>query len=449
MAMTSRRPRLQPLTPGPGSRRDTLRGLGAVLAAGSAGLVQGCATPASSTSTRSDAFSFREGIGARDTGPLMDRLADPTGRFPTAWRTNWWQPSHSVDAFSRLDTLFDSAISPRGEYSHALARAPREPDITWGGSRVLGTGRFALDDYLSRNPVTGLLIAKDDTILVERYQYSRSQTQRFTSFSMAKTLIALLVGCALEDGRLRALDDPAERYAKALSGSAYGSTPIRHLLTMSSGIRFREDYDGNDDSARLSRATLGGQTTSSAAAATQFDERIAAPGERWYYASADTYVLALALRAAIDEPIARYFSRRIWQPLGAQADASWLIDRSGQELGYMGFSATLRDYARLGLMLAHGGTVRGRALLDRSWIGEMIRMRFQPAQTGRWYGYGYQTWIFPAGTPGFALLGVRGQAMMIDPASRTVMVNTAVRPLARDPAGAETVSLWQSLTRRL
>ena len=64
-------------------------------------------------------------------------------------------------------------------------------------------------------------------------------------------------------------------------------------------------------------------------------------------------------------------------------------------------------------------------------------------------GYGYQTWIFPAGTPGFALLGVRGQAMMIDPASRTVMVNTAVRPLARDPAGAETVSLWQSLTRRL
>ena len=94
---------------------------------------------------------------------------------------------------------------------------------------------------------------------------------------------------------------------------------------------------------QLSRATLGRMTPGGAAAVRAFNQRIAAPGARWYYASAETYILALVLRAALGRSLASYFQDRIWRPIGAEAPASWLIDASGCELGYSGFHAVLRD----------------------------------------------------------------------------------------------------------
>ena len=388
-------------------------------------------------------FSFRNGIGYKASGPVHQPASADGLTYPRAERSNWWQPAYSVDSFSRLDDIWPSHNVRHGHTS-ALPRRKFEPELRYTSVGLMGGSVQTLDGYFSKNPVTGLLLVKDGQIIVERYQYGRTDRQRMTSFSMAKTLVAMMVGLAVQEGRIRSIDDKAEVYVKNLKGTAYGETPLRHLLTMSSGVQFREEYDGNDDSARLSRATFGGQTAGGVEATKLFDLRIAAPGERWSYASSETYVLALVLRAAIGRPLADYFSEKIWIPIGAEADASFLIDASGNEIGYMGFNAVLRDYARLGVMMAQQGRYKDRQVIPLAWWREMTRAHFTPAQTGRWFGYGFQTWIFPANDGSFAFLGVRGQSLFVDPVNRLVLVQTAVRPLARDPGGADTTALWRA-----
>lgn len=378
-------------------------------------------------------------------GPNMTLYATADGRYPRADRSNWFQPAYSVDGFSRLDEIFPARVVARPGAASPWRRAAREPAITYAAPPALGGRQYDIDGYMSRNPTTGLLVAVGDTIHVERYQYGRTDTQRMVSFSMAKTICALLVGLAVHDGAIASIDDPAETYATALKGSEYGRTPIRHLLTMSSGVRFREDYDGADDVALLTRAVMYGP--GGAGAVRQFSTRDHAPGRHWYYASAETQVLGLVLRAAIKRPLTDYLSERIWQPIGAEADASWVVDRTGQETTYANFSAVLRDYARLGMLLANGGKSGDRQIVPADWLREMTRAQFSGTQTGRWFGYGFQTWIFPENDGSFALLGVRGQAIFVDPARRLVMVHTAVRADSRDPGGAETTALWRGLRR--
>lgn len=393
----------------------------------------------------------------RTSGPAFDSgganistySAPGSNSFPRADRSNWWRASHSVDSFSRLDDIWRANVVRRPPLPSAWKRPAMEPAISYQGAPQVGAGRYDIDQYLKRNPTTALAVVQGDAILVERYRYGRRDTSRMTSFSMAKTILAMLVGVAVDEGLIASIEDHAELYVPGLAGSEYGRTPLRHLLTMSSGVDFREDYDGTDDSSRLSRATFVGQSSGGAEAARLFNRRGAEPGRRWHYASAETYVIALVLRAAIGRPIADYLSEKIWQPMGAEADATWLVEATGTEVGYTGFNAVLRDYARLGRLLADGGRAGGRQLVPEVWLQEMTGAHFSGAQTGRWYGYGFQTWVFPDNDGSFALLGVRGQCIFVDPARRLVLVHLAVRPDARDPGGADTTALWRGVKSSL
>ncbi|TMI96231.1 MAG: serine hydrolase, partial [Bacillati bacterium ANGP1] len=188
---------------------------------------------------------------------------------------------------------------------------------------------------------------------VERYQYDRHDRDRFTSWSMAKTVTAMLMGIAIAEGRIRSVAEPAAAYVPALEGTEYGRTSLRHLLQMSSGVRFLEDYSPNDDVMKLARATFAQRGEGGAAAVMPFNERLVPSGTRFYYASVETEVLGLVLRSATGRPVTTYLEEKIWQPMGAEADATWLVDRSGQEATFCCINAVLRDYARLGLLLAH------------------------------------------------------------------------------------------------
>jgi CubicO group peptidase (beta-lactamase class C family) len=377
-------------------------------------------------------------------GPDLARYATSAGGYATASRANWWQPGYSVDGFSRLDAIWPAARVAGAAVPAPWRRAPAEPQIVYEAPRPLGGGRHDVAGFMARNPTTGLLIARGDTILVERYGYARHDRHRLTSFSMAKTIAAMLLGIAHADGAIASLEDPASRYVPDLAGTGYGDTPLRHLLTMSSGIAFRETYDRNDDVALLARATIGQQGRGGAQAVRPFDTREAPPGARWSYASAETQVLGLVLRAAIGRPIAAYMQERVWQPIGAEADASWLLDRSGQEIVFSFFNAVLRDYARFAMLLARGGAVDGRSVIPAAWIREATHAHVPLARTGRGLGYGFQTWVLPEGDGSFAFLGVRGQAILVDPRRELVLVHTAVRPEARDPGNAETFALWRA-----
>ena len=353
-----------------------------------------------------------------------------------------------VGLVSRFDEIFPARKVARGAEVRPLKRAASEPAIHYRYQSQAAS----LDDYLSRNRTTGLLILKGDTILAERYQYDRLPGQRMLSYSMAKTIVAMLVGIALSEGKVQSLDDRAETYVAELKGTPYGETPIRHLLTMSSGVRFTEVYSGNDDVATLSRLSVGGQSDGGAATVMPFRTRDRPPGERFHYSSAETQVLGLVLRAATGKPLAEYLSEKIWQPMGAEADASWIIDKGGYEAAYFGFNATVRDYARLGMLLANDGALDGRQIIPADWVRAATTppaKQFEPGQTGSLYGYGYQTWIIPSGKERqFMLRGLRGQGVFVDPKSKLVMVHTAAGDVGEAGMG-ERIALWSGVVKSL
>ena len=304
----------------------------------------------------------------------------------------------------------------------------------------------SLDDYLARHPATGLLIAKGSTILVERYQYGRRDTDRFVSQSMAKTITAMLFGLAVRDGKIRSLDDRAQDYVPALKGGAYGETSLRALLTMSSGVPWTETYGPDDDNARFGRALFTRGMPGAATLLRAYTNREVPEGTRFHYASSETEVLGLVLAAATGQRLTDFASQRLWKPMGAEADAQWSVDRKGDVLGYCCFSARLRDYARLGVLLANDGG----GVIPASWVVEATSASADswraPRKATPFWGYGYQTWLLPARERMFALRGIHGQAMFVDPASKLVLVHTAVRLKAsNDPAAEELTTLWYAL----
>jgi CubicO group peptidase (beta-lactamase class C family) len=336
-----------------------------------------------------------------------------------------------IATVSRVDEIFPARKVAKGPETMPLKRAAAEPKLTY--SHTFGTS--TLDEYLQRNRTTGLLVLKDDTIFFERYQYDRKPEQRMASYSMAKTIVAMLFGIALQEGRIKSLDDLAEAYVPELKGHPYGATPLRHLLSMSSGVRFSANYGGNDDVATLGRLTYGRQSEGGPASVLPFDDRVRQPGEVFSYASAETQVLGLVVRAATGKTLAEYASEKIWQPMGAEADASWLIDKGGYEMAYAAFNATLRDYARLGMLLANDGMLGGKQIIPASWVRAATTPpapQFRPGQAHSYFGYGYQTWIFPGEARRFVLRGLRGQLVCVDPQTKVVVVHTAARETSGD-----------------
>jgi CubicO group peptidase (beta-lactamase class C family) len=388
--------------------------------------------------------SFLVAVGAF-AAPDEDALGKAEG-YPICPQSVRPETRCLVGLVSRFDEVFPARKVARGAAVLPLKRAAVEPVLRY----TYGSQSSGLDDYLSRNRTTGLLILKGDTILAERYQYDRKPEQRMTSYSMAKTIVAMLVGVALSEGKIQSLDDRAEKYVVALTGTPYGETPIRHLLTMSSGVRFTEIYTGSDDVATLSRRSLLGESDGGAATVMPFRTRDRAPGERFHYSSAETQVLGLVLRMATGTPLAEYLSEKIWRPMGAEADASWIIDKGGYEVAYIGVNATVRDYARLGMLLANDGTLDGRPIIPGGWVREATTPsgdQFEAGQTGTSFGYGYQTWILPGAERQFVLRGLRGQAVFVDPKSKLVMVHTAARDVF--DAGREMVLLWRGIVQSL
>ena len=367
--------------------------------------------------------------------------------YPKGDRATFGQIGSLVGSHSHLDEIFKSRRVHKASTAARLVRVA-EPPITW---RYKGA-ELSLDDYLARNPTTGLLVAQGDTILVERYQYDRTDRDRLTSWSMAKTVTAMLIGIAVEERFIRSIDDPAAAYVPELDGTEYGRTSLRHLLQMSSGVRFTEEYSGTDDISRLSANTyrLGGPGGPSAV--TSFNERAAPAGTRFSYSSAETQVLGLVLTRATGGPVAEYLEQRVWQPMGAEADATWLVDNSGQEVTYCGLNAVLRDYARLGLLLAHDGHWRGQQIIPSAWLMDATtadQPYLRPGVATPVFGYGYQTWIVPVERRMFLLWGIRGQRIIVDPRSRLVIVNTAVHQQATDLRALEEMwSFWWAFVKR-
>jgi CubicO group peptidase (beta-lactamase class C family) len=175
---------------------------------------------------------------------------------------------------------------------------------------------------------------------------------------MTKSIMGMLVGIAIADGAIGSVDDVPQRYVPGFKGSEYGRTPIRDLLHMSSGVEFGEEREGGRDLNRLWRDMVLGTgmfQRGTLDSITQFNHRIAAPGTRFHYASIEPDVLGALLHHVLGRSLSDYLQDKLWHPIGAEADATWLVDAQGIEVAHFGFSAVLRDYARIGRLLAMDG----------------------------------------------------------------------------------------------
>jgi CubicO group peptidase (beta-lactamase class C family) len=388
--------------------------------------------------------------------PDEDRLGKAQGYplAPSAARIH--EAQYIVGAFSGMDRISPSCDLAPADKPAPLKTAEKEADVRYR----FRNHDYTLADYMEHQRATAVLIVQDGVILAEHYGYDRTRDMRMLSNSMAKTLVALAIGKALEDGSLRSLDDRVDQYVPDLAGTLYGGTRIVDLLRMASGAKYVEDYTPTDDRARfLKTAAKQGVL----AAAAQVNERADAPGTRFNYAGAQTEVLALVLQAATHRSLCDFVDDKLWKPMGAEAKATYLLRQSdGSAFAQGGFNATARDYARLGSMLANDGVVQGRQVVPRDFLLDMTDAArqpdaFRPGQMtyhgSRYYGYGFQVWLLPGQARRFVLLGVHGQAIYVDPQSRLTMVHLAVGQDAAGDAsgahlGAERDALWRSVVDR-
>lgn len=350
--------------------------------------------------------------------------------YPVGTRDNWYLDPYRVGSWSALDRVpgIETRAVARSSEARPLPRAAQPPALRYRFENV----DYTLTDYLERQRATGLLVLKNGEVVAEHYRYGRTEDARFLSFSMAKSVVSLLVGQAKARGLVASLDDAAEKYAAELRGSPYGATTLRQLLRMSSGLTFTERYDGRDDVARLARAGAGipGAGTTREVLRS-VGARHAPPGEKFVYASAETEVLGRALAGATGKTIAQLTAEWLWQPMGAENAAFWRLAADGHEMAYSGFNASLRDWGRLGLLLANDGRVGAAQVVPREYLLEATDPArqppaFRPRTATPFYGYGYQFWLLPFGERTFVMQGVHGQAVYVQPASGIVMVVTSV-----------------------
>jgi len=391
--------------------------------------------------------------------PDEEKLGKNSG-YPVGTAGNWYyDESVRVGSFTHqaeIPGLFRAGKPHLLQASQNVMRlrtAERAPDYRWDLAETRG---LTVDDYLARQRIMGLLIVKDGVIQVERYQYARKPSDLFTSQSMAKSITALAIGYALDEGKIASLDDSAERYAPALRGTLFGETSIRNLLRMGSGIRYSQTYDGTGDTKRFSDAVARAGIE---AGARLFMARETEPGTRFYYASPHSAMLAAVLRGATGASLSDYLTPRLWQAIGAETPALWSVDKTGLELGFGNFNATLQDYARLGIVLANDGVrpddASAKQIVPREFLLEATDWRrqpeaFRPRNATPSLGYGYQFWLYPGAPRRFILLGVYGQSIFVDPSLRLVIVQTGANATAQ--AGDNTLArerdaFWRGVVR--
>jgi CubicO group peptidase (beta-lactamase class C family) len=377
--------------------------------------------------------------------------------YPLGTAATWYNNPYRVGAWSAMDKVpgvLTRGVA-RGQQVSALPRAAQPPAINY---RYRNIG-YTLAEYLERQRATGLLVLKNGEIVAEHYRYGRKDDARFISFSMAKSVTALLVGQAHARGLIASLDDPAEKYVTALAGSPYGATTVRQLLRMSSGLTFTERYDGTDDISRLSRAGAGAPGAGSPVDVLRsITARHTAAGEKFVYASAETDVLGRVLVAATGKNMAELTSEWLWKPMGAEHDAFWRISADGQEQSYGAFNASLRDWGRLGLLLINDGKVGAQQVVPQDYVLEATDparqpAAFKPRKATPYFGYGYQFWLMPMRERTFAMQGIHGQAVYMQPSSGVVMVLTSVWESASGRQDAqpyeERDALWRGVLQSL
>jgi len=280
---------------------------------------------------------------------------------------------------------------------------------------------------LEKNKSVAFLIIKDDSIRYEQYWESYDQSSLSNSFSMAKSFVSVLIGIALDEGKIKSLDEPVGNYIPHFKEGRNATLTIRQVLMMSAGLNWEESY------SNIFSVTTEAYYGTNLAKLVDNMQVVSEPGKKFDYMSGNTLVLGMIVEKATGMKLADYASEKLWKPMGATHAAEWSLDhKDGLEKAYCCFYTNARDFARFGKLYLDSGAWNGKQLISRDYV----RQSLTPASldfTGNEINcYGYQWWITEEkGHHIFYCRGLGGQYIVVIPDKKIIFVRLGHK---REPA---------------
>lgn len=341
------------------------------------------------------------GAGAQEQGPAAPtaRLTQPPARDMADLEVLFWSDAQRAERFRAMEQWFAGHEVPAAATPRALPK----------GAPLDAALEAELKTIMAETGTAGIMVLEDGHVRFEAYNLDLAPEDRWTSFSVAKSFTSTLLGAAVKDGFIASLDDPVTKYIPGLAGSAYEGVTVRQIATMTSGVRWNEDYtDPNSDVAQMNRFVVEYGPEAIVAQMRQLP-REAEPSAKWVYKTGETNLIGVLVENAVGKPLAEYAKAKIVDPAGFAGGLFWMVDPRGGNIGGCCLSITLADYARMGQFALEGG----KDTVPDGWFAEAGAPQVDFGANAPGFGYGYQWWTYPEGA--YGAQGIFGQGITLVP----------------------------------
>ncbi|MFN5127471.1 MAG: serine hydrolase domain-containing protein [Sphingomonadaceae bacterium] len=354
--------------------------------------------------------------------------------LPTDANVLFWSVEQRDAAFRAMDRM---AILAK---ANVIAKGDTVYPLPKGAPLTIATD---VDAYMKAQRTAGLVIIQDGKVRMEKYGLDFSADGKWTSFSVAKSFTSTLVGAAIKDGYIKSINDKVSAYIPDLKGSAYDDVTVKQLLTMTSGVKWNEDYEDPKSDVALFNAHKAENGMDVTVSYMRKLRREAPAGTKWVYKTGETNLIGVLVSSATKKTLSAYLSEKLWAPFGMEQDASWLLGATGHEISGCCIQASTRDYARFGVFMLGGAKVKGVSILPDNWIAAATTKQADIGMPGE--GYGYQYWTYDDGS--YAAQGIFGQGIFIDPKRNLVIASNSNWPKAIDPntVGAQREAFYKAV----
>jgi len=302
-------------------------------------------------------------------------------------------------------TFHFGQIESSGDLSPILNRVLPE--------NIQGSPKESIGQFLERNNTVAFLVIKDDELLIERYYHGYSHSSICTSFSTVKSFVSAMIGIALHERLIKGLDDPVTKYLPELTAPHWSDITIRHLVSMSSGLKYSDGFFPWSDNPRVYYTP---DLRKLASEATKEEQ----PGIHFHYNNYNLVLLGMILERVTGGKVSEYLQEKIWKPLGMEFPASWSLDsqQSGMEKMESGLNARAIDFAKFGRLYLRCGDWNGKQIVPEAWVVESTTVE----SDAKWTNYKYLWWIPRAGRGRFMTVGNLGQFIYIAPDKNCVIL---------------------------
>lgn len=282
-------------------------------------------------------------------------------------------------------------------------------------------------DFLKSTDTNAFLVVRNGVLTYEWYKDGITQSSQLPSYSVAKTMTSIMIGQLINQGKIKESDYFVDYFPNLKTGTTFDKVTIKTLLDMQAGVGVSDNYPSGPSGWGVAIAQM--YATTDLDWFLKNNRKMAFdPGSKSEYMSVDTQMLGMIIKKVTGMKVADYFSQNVWQPVGAKYPATWNVDRAnGTEKTFCCFNASAIDYAKVGMLLLNGGYAGPNKVIDKAWLA---RMTTPVTKLDRDWGYGAQVW-HPF--PGISMaLGLHGQFIFINPATRTVIVKLSDNPTDSD-----------------